>query len=1237
MRCPACNFENREGVRYCENCGRQFVSEWEDAAKFQSHQSTIGVIQCPSCKARNRGDVRFCENCGEVLSPFPTHNAQIPANPKSRLPGFRGTGLVIAGLIGFGGICAVLILVVGSVMTGILNGANLQVGPTWSATNTPVAGGAGLTWSEPDPPRAADFGDGIQPIAVIDPSVQIPAFGPEEATRSTLTTFSMDLGNPNENPNDGRLIVAEHQGYTMVFFDGGVRMLQGNSISAVPPYTGMAFGGWQSIQLDGGLFLPRTIPLRGFGIGKILGYGAKVGELGWDGAVKIYDVGADTAGWAGEQISHAADVTWDGTKWVANQSLAVGEWVGNQIVDGGMWVWDGTKYVLVKTKDAGVWVWDETYQGGRWVYRKGEAAAEWISLHYDFEKVCGPMGEPGPGLGPSGTESSGYPRASYQPSEGKEEFLELAQAWMPYLQMSKNEKCGAIMRVIAKVLPYRGNYLVDDLAEADRVEIVYTLVFAHDGGRWYGGAHSGDNEGFVIGLLPADQAIGRCGATSPHFQFYAGRTVKHKDVDVRPTVGKFLGTPTNEVIEFAGFVKEIEDFDWHELGTACPGFDDAAYSLWVAESKHATYFSHEECEKTMLGWEVAGITLGGLEECEAGRPLSDLRDRVELWDVSMSAEISPIHGESYAQVARGNPDDPSDLYHVPSLNCPDFNTSRAIPVRFTGIPDNTQWTVTIIGIDDFDPMVGVSGNPFLCNDNSDTAANYRVHGIPGYGDYSGSRYSAQIDFNVVDGGERIFYVDSRDGAPGAFVAIFESPNGGIGISPAGDTDNIFVWGMTDGDMGVYVVSENGGPDLTLSATATNLSSRDEPSMSGFSLTTKLGTYEGKSTDAFLNLNLGGATGEREFVVGSSGSTTGRYAVVIVAGNVPITGLPPAPTIPVVRFVDGPSSIPADDQLYTFTLGFADEGGDVSRLVITSANGGWKPLDFNPLSHLQSGDGYSGVTTFSYRCTTGSGSFSDTLQIYLYDAVGNVSDMYTYPLSCVASAPVTHPPVITSVDGAASIPADGQSHPFWVYFTDEDGDASRLVVTSDNGRWEEIEAGPPLQPDSGNLFSGMIGFYYSCSTTSSFKDTLRIKIYDAAGNVSNTYPFELECKRQLQFPPEIFGSHVSLSFTGGHGSVHEIGDSVRLCYTFTDTSFGEDGIYQFYLYDFQPASPGSNGVDTSGPHKLLASGDAKEGTACMDGSISEPGGYEAFRLEIYKPGFPSDIFLEFAELWIYVQP
>jgi hypothetical protein len=49
MRCPHCGFENRKGVRFCEECGR-------------------GLEQaCPACGAGVPPGRKFCGACGQSL------------------------------------------------------------------------------------------------------------------------------------------------------------------------------------------------------------------------------------------------------------------------------------------------------------------------------------------------------------------------------------------------------------------------------------------------------------------------------------------------------------------------------------------------------------------------------------------------------------------------------------------------------------------------------------------------------------------------------------------------------------------------------------------------------------------------------------------------------------------------------------------------------------------------------------------------------------------------------------------------------------------------------------------------------------------------------------------------------------------------------------------------------------------------------------------------------------------
>jgi class 3 adenylate cyclase len=50
MKCPNCQFENREGAKFCNECGSEFK------------------LTCPKCGATNRGGSKFCDECGSKLN-----------------------------------------------------------------------------------------------------------------------------------------------------------------------------------------------------------------------------------------------------------------------------------------------------------------------------------------------------------------------------------------------------------------------------------------------------------------------------------------------------------------------------------------------------------------------------------------------------------------------------------------------------------------------------------------------------------------------------------------------------------------------------------------------------------------------------------------------------------------------------------------------------------------------------------------------------------------------------------------------------------------------------------------------------------------------------------------------------------------------------------------------------------------------------------------------------------------
>ena len=65
MTCPRCQAQNREGVRFCEECGARLA------------------LTCPSCGAEVAPDKKFCGACGGPLTaPAPAR----PTSPQSYTP-----------------------------------------------------------------------------------------------------------------------------------------------------------------------------------------------------------------------------------------------------------------------------------------------------------------------------------------------------------------------------------------------------------------------------------------------------------------------------------------------------------------------------------------------------------------------------------------------------------------------------------------------------------------------------------------------------------------------------------------------------------------------------------------------------------------------------------------------------------------------------------------------------------------------------------------------------------------------------------------------------------------------------------------------------------------------------------------------------------------------------------------------------------------------------------------------
>ena len=70
MKCPGCEAENREGARFCRECG-----------------ATFGFV-CSSCGAKIEAGSKFCDSCGTLLAAAstPTAAASRFSSPESYTP-----------------------------------------------------------------------------------------------------------------------------------------------------------------------------------------------------------------------------------------------------------------------------------------------------------------------------------------------------------------------------------------------------------------------------------------------------------------------------------------------------------------------------------------------------------------------------------------------------------------------------------------------------------------------------------------------------------------------------------------------------------------------------------------------------------------------------------------------------------------------------------------------------------------------------------------------------------------------------------------------------------------------------------------------------------------------------------------------------------------------------------------------------------------------------------------------
>jgi hypothetical protein len=70
MKCPKCELENREGAKFCNECGHKFE------------------VMCPNCGTANRARSKFCDECGHNLAESKQAPPIVYSEPQSYTPKF---------------------------------------------------------------------------------------------------------------------------------------------------------------------------------------------------------------------------------------------------------------------------------------------------------------------------------------------------------------------------------------------------------------------------------------------------------------------------------------------------------------------------------------------------------------------------------------------------------------------------------------------------------------------------------------------------------------------------------------------------------------------------------------------------------------------------------------------------------------------------------------------------------------------------------------------------------------------------------------------------------------------------------------------------------------------------------------------------------------------------------------------------------------------------------------------
>lgn len=226
-----------------------------------------------------------------------------------------------------------------------------------------------------------------------------------------------------------------------------------------------------------------------------------------------------------------------------------------------------------------------------------------------------------------------------------------------------------------------------------------------------------------------------------------------------------------------------------------------------------------------------------------------------------------------------------------AFSCNGVNVPAATMVTFEDVRPGFTYRVTVLGLDGFDPVIGLEAEDgsSLCNDDEPLAVGSQV-AVPGTGLVTADYLTAQIMFTTSGAiGDIMMRIGGFGGQGGRYVAVFE----GLAIAPSTEQDAVTLQvsdSIRNETIYVYQVSRTTALDPYMGLAGTNIicddagigDCADTPPFPGGGVSITNGsTYVAGALDAGIGVVPGNET-EMTFVFESyAGLSAGDYAMIVI--------------------------------------------------------------------------------------------------------------------------------------------------------------------------------------------------------------------------------------------------------------------------------------------------------------------------------------------------------------------